>query len=305
MNWIESDGENMNQLPFHALEVIEKVFQVQEEEITDVFTLKKGMTNRSFLFTCHNRRYIIRVAGEGTERLVNRKQEYEVYQKIISSKICDNVIYIDPEKGYKITEYLENARVCNADNHEDVQICMNRLRSFHESKLQVPHTFDIFRQICLYESLWNGKASCFSDYLLTKSHVFELKEWLDKQEKNWTLAHIDAVPDNFLFISEREVRLIDWEYAGMQDSCVDIAMFAIYAMYERKDVDFLINSYYSEGCTLQTRLKIYCYIASCGLLWSNWCEYKRQFGIEFGDYALRQYDYAKEYYNIFQEERRG
>ena len=48
--------------------------------------------------------------------------------------------------------------------------------------------------------------------------------------------------------------------------------------------------------------KIYCYIAACGLLWSNWCEYKRNLGVEFGEYSLRQYRYAKDYYRIVQDE---
>ena len=49
------------------------------------------------------------------------------------------------------------------------------------------------------------------------------------------------------------------------------------------------------------RVKIYCYIAMCGLLWSNWCEYKRQLGVEFGEYSLMQYRYAKEYYKYATE----
>ena len=46
------------------------------------------------------------------------------------------------------------------------------------------------------------------------------------------------------------------------------------------------------------KIKIYCYIAAGGLLWSNWCEYKKILGIEFGEYSLKQYRYAKEYYKI-------
>ena len=89
----------------------------------------------------------------------------------------------------------------------------------------------------------------------------------------------------------------------MQDPCVDIAMFAVYAMYDRTEIDCLIALYYPEGCGKECRLKIYCYVAACGLLWSNWCEYKRQLGVEFGEYSLRQYRYAKEYSRIFQKER--
>lgn len=292
-------------LRLEMMDTIKNALKVSDDEIKDISILKKGMTNHSFLFVCNNKKYIMRIPGQGTDQLINRKQEYEVYQRIKQLKICDNVVYINPENGYKITEYLENARVCDAASKKDVSICMRRLRSFHELGLEVSHSFDIFGQIDFYESLWND-ISRFKDYKLTKSKIFELRDYIQKQEKQWTLTHMDAVPDNFLFASVRgreEIRLIDWEYAGMQDACVDIAMFAIYAMYEREDVEYLIDTYYGNNCTKQIRLKIYCYIASCGLLWSNWCEYKQQLGIEFGEYSLRQYCYAKEYYRIFQEER--
>ena len=119
------------------------------------------------------------------------------------------------------------------------------------------------------------------------------------------MTHIDAVPDNFLFVEKdgkEEIRLIDWEYAGMQDPHVDVAMFCIYSLYNKRQVDRLIAAYFTEGCSDKTRIKIYCYIAACGLLWSNWCEYKRNLGVEFGEYSLRQYRYAKDYYRIVQEE---
>ena len=128
-----------------------------------------------------------------------------------------------------------------------------------------------------------------------------MKQYIDQQPKQISLTHIDAVCDNFL-LKDNRIFLIDWEYAGMQDVHVDIAMFAIYAMYDREQVDQLIDAYFSEGVSKKVRLKIYCYIAVCGLLWSNWCEYKRMCGVEFGEYSIRQYRYAKEYYRIVKKE---
>ena len=71
-------------------------------------------------------------------------------------------------------------------------------------------------------------------------------------------------------------------------------------MYEKNEVDRLIDIYYENKCSKEIRIKIYCYIAICGFLWSNWCEYKYTLGVEFGEYSLRQYRYAKEYYQIVQ-----
>ena len=266
------------------------------------------MTNRSFLFECKEKKYIMRIPGEGTDKLINRREEAEVYQKIADYHICDRVIYMNPENGYKITEYMNSVRNCDAEQMEDVKKCMKKLREFHELKLKVNHEFDLFEHIQFYEQLWEGSPSTFKDYAETKRKVFSLKSYVEQYCGQKVLTHIDAVPDNFLFWEknpeETDIRLIDWEYAAMQDPHVDIAMFCIYAMYNRTHIDQTIDAYFTEGCAENIRIKIYAYIAICGLLWSNWCEYKRSLGVEFGEYSLRQYRYAKEYYAIVETERR-
>lgn len=294
--------ENSNNLKSDAIEIIADALQVNKNEIVDINILKKGMTNRSFLFSCRNQRYIMRIPGEGTDLLIKRDEESAVYDVIKNKDICDDIVYISPLNGYKITRYLESSRVCDPDNEEDLVRCMKKLRDFHSLNLKVGHKFDIFKQIDFYEYLWDGAPSVYRDYNDTKIKAFELKEYIDNCKIEMCLTHIDAVPDNFLFTADGDIRLIDWEYAGMQDPHVDIAMFCIYALYDRKQVDRLIDIYFENKCEKQTRLKIYCYIAACGLLWSNWCEYKRSLGVEFGEYSLRQYRYAKEYYKFFKEE---
>ena len=289
----EIDGNSAN-LQTDAISIIQDCFNVEVDEIKNITVLKKGMTNRSFLFECQNQKYIMRIPGEGTDHLINRKEEADVYQALENRQICDDVLYMNPDNGYKITAYLEDATNCDAENWDEVEACMTKLREFHELNLTVDHRFDIFGQIDFYESLWNGEKSYFKDYETTKTAIFELKKWIDTLEKNETLVHIDAVPDNFLFTKDG-IRIIDWEYAGMQDPHVDIAMFCIYSLYSRNQVDHLIDLYFKGDVSPIIRTKIYAYIASAGLLWSNWCEYKRSLGIDFGEYSLCQYRYAKEY----------
>lgn len=299
---IDSDS---NQLKTDAIHLICEALSAKPEEVTDITVLKKGMTNRSFLFTCKDKKYIMRIPGEGTDQLINRRQEAAVYHAIADKNICDDIAYINPENGYKITEFLEGAHVCDPTDCEEVKKCMSRLRDFHAMKLKVAHEFDIFGQMEFYETLWDGTPSVYKDYEKTKANVWSLKPYIDAHAGEKILTHIDAVPDNFLFVQKdgkEEIRLIDWEYAGMQDPHVDIAMFCIYSLYNKRQVDRLIAAYFTDGCDDATRIKIYCYIAACGLLWSNWCEYKRNLGVEFGEYSLRQYRYAKDYYRIVQDE---
>ena len=295
--------QNSNQLKNDAFDIICNALSAKTNDIQEIKTLKKGMTNRSFLFSCHNERYIMRIPGEGTDQLINRKEEAQVYHQIKDKNICDDIIYINENNGYKITKYFDNARVCNPHNNSDLTRCMSLLRTFHSLNLTVDHEFDLFERIQYYQSLWTTNKSLYRDYETTKDNVFQLKSFIDSQVTCKTLTHIDAVPDNFLFVNnDSDVRLIDWEYAAMQDPHVDIAMFCIYALYNRDQVDNLIDIYFKNNCKIKTRIKLYAYISICGLLWSNWCEYKSQLGIEFGEYSLKQYRYAKEYYKIVKTE---
>lgn len=300
---LDSDS---NTLESDAINIISKALNARAYEITGITTLKKGMTNRSFLFMCKGKRYIMRIPGEGTARLINREQEAVVYQIISGKGIGDNNVYINPENGYKVTEFIENSRVCDPEDREDVVKCMKKLRTFHDMKLIAPHEFNLFEQIEMYESLWKGEPSIYKDYTVTKSNVFSLKKYIENHATHKSLTHIDAVPDNFLFHTDEQGReqisLIDWEYAGMQDPHVDLAMFCIYSFYDKEKIDELIQIYFDGNCPHEIRIKIYSYIAVCGLLWSNWCEYKRILGVDFGEYSIRQYRYAEEYYRIVRDE---
>lgn len=300
---LDSDS---NHLKSDAIHTIATALGCREEDVKDISVLKKGMTNRSFLFSAKGQKYIMRIPGEGTDQLINRKNEAAVFKAISGLGLCDDPVYINPENGYKITKFLDGVRVCDGESVADLKRCMEKLRGFHNLHLTVPHTFDVFGQIDFYESLWDGAPSIYRDYQKTKENVLSLRPFIDGLDKDWCLTHIDAVCDNFLFYKPEgseteELQLTDWEYSGMQDPHVDIAMFCIYSLHNKRQTDRLIDIYFNGSCDTATRAKIYCYVAACGLLWSNWCEFKRKLGVEFGEYSLRQYRYAKDYYRYAKE----
>lgn len=277
-----------------AIEIIENILKVNKKDIHNIHTLKKGMTNRSFIFTVNNKRYIMRIPGEGTDKLIDRREEYDVYQRVKKESYTETILYLNPNNGYKISEFLENTRNSDSNNVQDVKKSMSVLRKFHNQNYQVDHTFDLWKQIDFYESL-RKTASAYRDYEEIKDWVLKLKPFIEDNVTKWSLCHIDANYDNFLIDQNNNVFLIDWEYAGMQDPDLDIAMYAIYAGYTKEKIDQLINIYYENKVSENIRYKIYAYVAVGGLLWSNWCEYKQALGLDFGEYSLAQYRYAKEY----------
>ncbi|MGB4613266.1 MAG: choline/ethanolamine kinase family protein [Erysipelotrichaceae bacterium] len=276
------------------------------KDINNIEVMKAGMTNDSFIFKNGNERYVFRFPGDGTEFLINRENEKAAYAIIENKNICDAPIYINEKNGYKISKYIENVRVCNPYCDSDLKLCMDKLREFHSLKLKVDFHFDIYERLEFYQSLWQTEKSAYIDYEDTKRNVLKLKQFIKDNVEEIILCHIDAVSDNFLIYKDSDgnelVQLNDWEYAGMQDPDVDVAMFCIYSMLDKEEIDNVINIYFNDGIEYIKKLKIYAYIALCGLLWSNWCEFKIQLGFVFGEYAPRQYYYAKEFYKIVKSE---
>lgn len=148
--------------------------------------------------------------------------------------ISEHIHYFDPASGIKIASYLENAHACDSVNQDNVQRCMVALQSFYRQRRHVDHTFDLWERLNFYGSLWQGVPFYYANYQGVKRAVLSLSGYIEAQPKEDVLCHIDAVPDNFMLVTgkdgQEEIKLIDWEYAGMQNPHLDIAMFAVYAI---------------------------------------------------------------------------
>jgi thiamine kinase-like enzyme len=265
-------------------------------EIRKFGPLEKGMTNRLFHFQSRQKEYLIRIPGEGSEKLLDRKQEAMIYQTLRGKDITDRYLYINSDTGIKITEYLAEAHTCDVQNMEEVRRCIRHLYHFHQLRLAGDVSFDVFEMLIRYEQQCRQDiARTFPDYMDTRERVLRLKEVIEMEPADKFLCHVDPVPDNFL-IQPDKISLIDWEYAAVSDPHMDIAMFCIYAGYDKKHIDQVLGFYFKEGCPDKVRRKIYCYVAACGLLWTVWCEIKKDSGIYFEEYETMQYQYAKDYY---------
>lgn len=274
---------------------------VTAADIHDIETLKQGITNSSFSFTAHGTRYVVRIPARsgGSEDLWQR--EGAAIEAISGLGLCEEPVFFNRDNGHKITRYAEGSHTCDPTDEGDLRACIALLRALHDRHLVTAHAFDPFDAIERYERGWNGSASIFKDYVTVKRLVMALRGFVESHARAPRLAHLDPVPENFLIGMDGSgvpiVQLIDWEHAAMCDPLVDLALFCIHAAHDIAQADRIIHMYcaHEGGCDDATRATVYCYIAICGLLWSNWCELMWHRGIEFGEYSLRLYRYAKEY----------
>lgn len=291
------DPKYQNHSDNAAMQLVARVFNVKEEAIHNIRCLKSGMTNQSFLFELDGKHYICRIPGPGTEFLINRKEEEAVYKAVTPLGITEHILYFDGKNGYKIAQYYEGARNADAKNPDEMAACMEMLRKLHHSGVTVPHTFRIRERIDFYERICRGhEEMLFEDYPAVRARMNELMDRLDTLERPCCLSHIDSVADNFLFLPDGSLRLIDWEYAGMCDPLIDIAMCSIYSYYSQEELDHLLEEYLQHAPSDEERFVTYAYAALGGFLWALWAVFKSMEGREFGDYTIVMYRYAKNYY---------
>ncbi|MDO5417780.1 MAG: choline kinase family protein, partial [Lachnospiraceae bacterium] len=277
-----------------AMELISQVFQVPESEIVHIRCLKSGMTNKSFLFEIRGRHYICRIPGPGTELLINRKQEKAVYDAVAPLGITERVLYFNGETGYKISEYYEDVRTADSENPEDMRTCMDLIRRFHQAGLSVDHSFDLRERIQFYEGLCIRQGGIpFEDYKEVRQRMNQLLDGIERLRRPKILCHIDPVVDNFLILKDGSAKLIDWEYSGMADPILDIAMCSIYSYYDFEQAIGLLEVYLERKASEEEIRLLTAFMALSGFLWSLWAVYKSDLGEEFGEYTIIMYRYAK------------
>jgi thiamine kinase-like enzyme len=280
-----------------AMSAISRILNITENDIKDIRSVKSGMTNQSFIFSADGQEYIFRLPGPGSELLIDRKNEKASYLAASKLNITDEVIFFDETSGVKIAKFYPDARNTLKSEPKDVRACMGVLRRLHDSGVSVRHFFDPEAEIDRYLKLCEGKnAIRFMDYLSTYEKMRELSTLYRAVDVKKTFCHVDSNPDNFIRISDEKVLLIDWEYAGMSDPLIDISMFSIYSYYTKPQLDWLLEEYLQREALESEALRVYVLAAMGGFLWALWTEYKQSFGVEFGDYGMRMYRYAKDYY---------
>jgi len=282
---------------------IAETFGVPQTEIKGIKPLKEGMTNQSFVFNVNDRSYVFRLPGAGTEALISRGAEKRNYELVAPLGLSDELISFDEKTGVKISKFYKGARFLKAENDDELKRAMELLAKMHSAGIETDHRFDIAERIGFYEILAEGlDAVRFADFYEVRekaNELFAFKERLDIPE---ILCHIDYVYANILWLPDGSVRVIDWEYSGMADPIIDIAMFSVYSYFSRERADLALSLYLGREATREETARLYMYIALAGFLWAIWCQYKQGLGAEFGEYPLIQYRYMKDFYKILKEE---
>lgn len=274
--------------------------KVNEEDITEV-ELAGGMTNKNYKICVKGLRYILRVAGTGTEQMINRNTE--MFNSAIASEKGYNVEvpYFNLENGVKISKYIENAETLthrSIKKEENLKQVTTILRNLHESTdFHMDNEFSIFRELEKYENiLRNDRGSFFEDYEEVREKVMSLEEELKICKRVFVPSHNDLVSENLVKDTQGRIYLIDWEYSGINDDMWDLAALSLENEFSENDIELMFRLYFNgKEADDDSRRRLLIHQICQDMLWAVWTLIKEAEGDDFGTYGIDRYNRAKEY----------
>lgn len=248
---------------------------VNEDDVSIDFRLMGGMSNFTYVILAGETRYTFRIPGKNAEKFVDRDVEKTHIELIKPLGLNNETVYLDTTTGIKIAKYIEGTPMHQAKPLNYLEKTAEVLRSVHESGLKSPHDYNPFKRIAAYEQYVKDEGLTHeARYYEYKDTLFSYQPFLDQFDK--TLTHGDAQVSNFVITNEGDLRLMDWEFTGMNDPFFDIAQ------YGNKDFDHavaLLGVYLGRTPTHEDFKRLYLWRTDLCLQWHNVALYKHAIGL--------------------------
>jgi thiamine kinase-like enzyme len=258
-----------------------------------------GLTNHTYHLTLEDRReYVVRIPGEGTEELIDRRDERTSTELACRLGVDAKLLHFGDD-GSKVTEYIPGAVTMSATTlHEEKNIVRMAeiYRTMHTCGVDTGVPFEVFDMAAGYEKIIDDmQVPMFSDYDEQKRKVMAIKEQIDRAVNAPKVpCHNDPLCENWVE-GDGRLYLIDWEYAGMNDGMWDVADVSIEAGFDEAHDERLLQAYLEREPSLTDRKQFLASTIYVDYLWTLWAKARVPYsGQDMEDWAVERYARMKD-----------
>ena len=228
-------------------EAIARVPQWANEENLKISPLTGGITNENFRIEVNGDLFVLRIPGADTELLgIDRAVECTVSQMVGEIGIGPKVFYVIEPEGYLATSFIEGKLPSPKElgTKENIRRVAETIARVHKLD-PIPETFSPFRVVEDSAEIARRFNVDFPDnfsWLVEQMNAAE--NALKKTPFTPKLCHNDLLNANFL--DDGQIRILDWEYAGMGDPLFDLANFSVHHQFTDEQDSWLLEAYFGE-----------------------------------------------------------
>jgi len=235
-------------------EAIARVPFLAESKNIKTTPLTGGITNLNYKIEADGKSYVLRITGADTEKLgIRREVEYAANLAAGRLGVAPEVMYFIEPEGYLLTRFVNGKRLPPEEitKPDNIIRVIRKLRLFHRRAPELKGEFNVFRRVEMLTRISKSNNCKFPfdfDWIIQKKQ--EVEEALLKDPYIPTPCHDDLLNMNWLDEDVPgeigEVRLLDWEYAGMGDIFFDLANFSHHHRLNDDQVRLLLQEYFGE-----------------------------------------------------------
>jgi len=286
-------------------EIIDKDLVQIRNLVADIFAAAEvgkverlgGMTNHTYAVQVKGKKFLFRLPGEGTEQLINRKDEKVSSELASKIGVDTELIYFNAETGVKVASYIEGAVTMSPQSMrepENLKEAAELFRVLHTCERDTKVLFEVFEMAEGYERIiLEHGVELYPDYADIRKAVMDIKKEIDLYPCKRVPCHNDSLCENWVHGIER-MYLVDWEYAGMNDPMWDLADLSIEAEYGEREDALLLEAYFEGKAGKEEKLRFYANKIYLDFLWSLWGKTRVPYdGDEMEQYAAARYQRLK------------
>ena len=234
-------------MPHSPEEIIERIPQWKNAADLNISVLSGGITNRNYRVETGGEVFVLRISGEKTDLLgIDREQEYAANHAAAGIGIAPEVIHFVRPERYLVTRFVEGEALSAEalSQPEMTGRVAEALRQIHRLPA-IEATFSPFRVVETYSEIARQHHVAFpADFDWMLGIMRSIEESLLKAPFTPRLCHNDLLTENFL--DDGDLRILDWEYAGMGDVFFDLANFAAHHELSEEGERVLLETYFDE-----------------------------------------------------------
>ncbi|HYI35311.1 MAG TPA: phosphotransferase [Thermoleophilaceae bacterium] len=212
--------------------------------------LEGGITNRNYRATFAGSEHVIRLPGRDTELLgIDRAAEGAAASAAAEAGIAPPVTALLEDPPCLVCAFAPGRQVDEDDlrGPELLETLARTLATLHSSGASVPVAFNAFRVVERYEATARERgAEIPDDYSQAHACAERIEAALGGAgEHEPVLCHNDLLAGNLL-VDGDDIRIVDWEYAGMGDRWFDLGNLAVNNGLGAEEEERLLAAYFGE-----------------------------------------------------------
>ena len=212
--------------------------------------LEGGITNRNYRATFAGRDHVIRLPGRDTELLgIDRAAEGAAASAASEAGIAPPVTALLEDPPCLVCAFVPGRQVDEDDLRGPglLETLARTLADLHRSDASVDVSFSSFRVVEAYEATARERGAAVPDDYARAHACAERIEaaFGGAADHAPVLCHNDLLAGN-LIVEGDDLRIVDWEYAGMGDRWFDLGNLAVNNGLGADEEDRLLAAYFGR-----------------------------------------------------------